>query len=244
MTGIDGLIFDLDHTLYSLAAAREEMFVRASIEAALELAQEMGDPLTRAEAEAILQNAKEWQRADMQKLIHERGYSEERLFDIFNRHAFGNVKPAMEKGMDPELAATLAPWKGKAVIITHASRYWAEQAVELLGLQDIFPPERIIALNDPAIAFQGKDKSTVAFDAALDILGLPPERVAMVEDTSKNLVIPHDLGMTTVLLTWGKAIEPSDHPHVDQFHDTAADFVRSLMPPPSRGPDHPPPLRY
>jgi putative hydrolase of the HAD superfamily len=231
MTGIEGLIFDLDHTLYSLAHANEGMFLRASVEAALELAREMGDTLTRTEAETLLQNAKEWQLADMQKLIRDRGYSEPRLFELFNRHAFGNVKPAMEKGLDPGLAAALAPWKGKAVIVTHSSRYWAEQAVKLLGLQDIFPPERIIALNDPAVAFQGKDKSTAAFDAALEILGLPADKTAMVEDTAKNLSIPHGMGMTTVLLTWGRPVASEDYPQVDRFHNTAGEFLRSLTPP-------------
>lgn len=244
MTGIDGLIFDLDHTLYSLAHASESMFVRATIEAALELAAEIGDPLTRPEAEAMLKHAPEWARADVQKLVRERGYNEARLFEIFNRHAFAEVSSAMALGRDPALHDALLPFAGKAVIVTHSSRYWAENAVKLLGIEDIFPPECIVALDDPAVNFRGKHESTAPYDAALRILDLPPEKVAVVEDTSKNLVIPHDMGMTTVLLTWNKKVDRADHPHVDQFHRTAADFVQSITPPPPPWPDHPPPLRY
>jgi putative hydrolase of the HAD superfamily len=236
---MEGFIFDLDHTLYSLAFANEGMFVRASIEASLEAALLRGIAFEREEAERLLRRAPEWDRADMQTLIRERGFDEELLFEIFNRHAFGNVSPAIAQGRDPRLAAALAPYKGRAVIVTHASRYWAERAVELLGLQDIFPPGRILALDDPAIAFRGKHQSEVPFREALKILGLPPESVAMVEDTSKNLVIPHAMGITTVLLTWGKPVAPADHPHVDRFHDTAVDFLRSLPPPapaPAPGP--------
>ncbi len=240
MTGINGLIFDLDHTLYSLAGASEGHFIRACVETALEMAAGTGAPMERADAERLIQHAAAWDTGDLRALGVERGYDEARLFEIFNRHAFTELKTTMEQGRDPRLREALAPHNEKAVIVTHGSRYWAEKVVELLGLQDIFPPERILALDDPAIAFQGKHESEVPFREALKILGLPPESVAVVEDTSKNLVIPHRMGMTTVLLVWGKPV-PQDHPHVSQFHDTAADFLQSLLPPPAPAPGWQPP---
>jgi hypothetical protein len=42
--------------------------------------------------------------------------------------------------------------------------------------------------------------------------------------------------MTTVLLVWGKPVAPADHPHVNIFHETAFDFLHSLLPPPLPAP--------
>jgi FMN phosphatase YigB (HAD superfamily) len=246
MTGIDGFIFDLDHTLYSLAAAFEEMFVRAAVAAALEVAETQGLPLTPNEAQSLLRNSKTWETSDLMKLVHERGFDEDLLFEAYGRHSFRILQPVIEHGRDPELHDALAPFKDRAVILTHGSRGWAESIIKVLGLEDIFPPERILAYDDPAIDFHAKNSETRPFLAALKLLGLPPERVAMVEDTPDNLVIAQGFGITTVLVTWGRPIQPEDYPQVDRFHNTAAEFLRSLPPPeftaaplPSPGP-HPP----
>src|ERR1700743_415750 len=100
MTGIEGFIFDLDHTLYSLAAGREEQFIRACVETALEMSALMGAPMTRTEAEQRIRPAGEWDTSDLLALGIERGYDAERLFEIFNRQAFAELKPTIEQGRD------------------------------------------------------------------------------------------------------------------------------------------------
>ncbi len=231
MTGIDGLIFDLDHTLYSLAAAREEMFVRAAVAAALDVAATQGLPLTPEEAELLVQHSKTWETSDLMKLVDERGFDEDLLFSAYARHSFRILQSTIEQGRDPDLHAALEPFRDRVVILTHGSRGWAEAIVEILGLGDIFPPERILAYDDPAIDFHAKNADTRPFIEALRVLGLPPNRVAMVEDTPDNLVIAQGFGITTVLVTWGRPISPEDYPHVDRFHNTAAEFLHSLPPP-------------
>lgn len=87
------------------------------------------------------------------------------------------------------------------VVVTHGARGWAMRVIEHLGLSSFFPHDRVHALED--FNFHKKAASRLPFEMGLQSLGLKPEEVIMVEDQERNLRIPHEMGMGTVLLDYG-----------------------------------------
>jgi len=68
--------------------------------------------------------------------------------------------------------------------------------------------------------------------------GVDPSKAAMFEDLARNLVVPHQLGMTTVLVVpdgskevvredW--ELEGRDDPYVDHVTDDLTGFLRGLV---------------
>ena len=68
--------------------------------------------------------------------------------------------------------------------------------------------------------------------------GVDPEKAAMFEDLARNLVVPHDLGMTTTLVVpdgtknvvredW--ELEGRDAAHVDHITDDLTGFLQNLL---------------
>ena len=87
-----------------------------------------------------------------------------------------------------------------------------------------------------------------AYERFLDKHGVDPSRSAMFEDIAKNLVVPHDLGMTTTLVI-PKTIDPFreeveqtavEAPHIDHITNDLASFLVARAPlgqPPARSGD-------
>jgi putative hydrolase of the HAD superfamily len=75
------------------------------------------------------------------------------------------------------------------------------------------------------------------YDKFLKLHDVDPLRSAMFEDLSRNLVVPHDLGMTTVLVVpeGGREVvredwelEGRDDEHVDHVTDDLTAFLAKL----------------
>ena len=93
---------------------------------------------------------------------------------------------------------------------------------------DVF--DIVAAELEPKPSRQTYDRFVKAFD-------VEPSRAAMFEDLARNLVVPHALGMTTVLVVPEHArevfredweLEGRDAPHVDHVTDDLAAFLRGL----------------
>jgi putative hydrolase of the HAD superfamily len=76
-----------------------------------------------------------------------------------------------------------------------------------------------------------------AYEIFLEKHAVEPARSAMFEDIAKNLVVPHELGMTTTLIV-PKTVDPFreefEHdavktPHIDHITNDLADFLRDCM---------------
>ena len=87
------------------------------------------------------------------------------------------------------------------VVVTHGARDWALRVLQQIGLIPLFPDHLVHALED--FDFHKKGSSRVPFETGLAALGLAPADVIMVEDQERNLRIPHEMGMGTVLLNHG-----------------------------------------
>ena len=95
----------------------------------------------------------------------------------------------------PELATQIAKLPGRRLIFTNGSRGHAERVAEKIGVRHLF--EDICDIQD--LQFVPKPERA-AFDRMIALHNITAGQAAMFEDMPQNLVSPHDLGMTTVLV--------------------------------------------
>ncbi|HYF55406.1 MAG TPA: pyrimidine 5'-nucleotidase [Salinarimonas sp.] len=119
---------------------------------------------------------------------------------------------------------------GRKLILTNGSRRHAENVARKLGLLDHFEDVFDIAASD----FVPKPERR-AYERFLERHTVEPARAAMFEDIAKNLVVPHELGMTTVLVV-PKTVDPFREsfeqeavkaPHIDHITSDLAGFLTS-----------------
>jgi putative hydrolase of the HAD superfamily len=99
---------------------------------------------------------------------------------------------------DPGLNAALRALPGRRLVYTNGSRAHAERVLERLQLADAF--EEIFDIE--AAAFRPKPQPE-PYGELLRRHAIRAERSAFIEDTARNLVPAHALGMTTVWLDHG-----------------------------------------
>ncbi len=132
--------------------------------------------------------------------------------------------------LNEALGSAIERLPGRKLILTNGSRRHAENVARKLGVLDHFEDVFDIAASD----FVPKPERR-AYERFLDRHGVEPGRSAMFEDIAKNLVVPHDLGMTTVLVV-PKTVDPFREsfeqeavqaPHIDHITNDLADFLVS-----------------
>ncbi|MBX9711663.1 MAG: pyrimidine 5'-nucleotidase [Xanthobacteraceae bacterium] len=133
---------------------------------------------------------------------------------------------------NPAMGAAIEQLPGRKLILTNGSRAHADKVMERLGIgvqfEDVFD---IVAANlEPKPARQ-------TYLRFLKLHGVDPLRAAMFEDLARNLVTPHELGMTTVLVVpdgtknvvredW--ELEGRDAAHVDHITDDLTGFLQRV----------------
>jgi putative hydrolase of the HAD superfamily len=95
----------------------------------------------------------------------------------------------------PELRAAIDRLPGRKIIFTNGSRAHAERVASRLGVLDLFEGISDIA----SCGFEPKP-AAAAFDAMIRDHGVEARHAAMFEDMPQNLEVPHNLGMSTVLV--------------------------------------------
>ncbi len=122
---------------------------------------------------------------------------------------------------------------GRKLILTNGTKKHADAVVARLELHGHF--EGVFDI----VAMELEPKpSAASYDRFLKTHDVMPARAAMFEDLSRNLVVPHALGMTTVLVVppalreaagetgrqdWERA--GFDAPHVNHVTDDLAGFL-------------------
>jgi putative hydrolase of the HAD superfamily len=181
---VDTWIFDLDNTLYPADA---KLWPQVDERITLFLAEMFG--LDGLSARAL------------QKYYYERygttlkGLMEEHLLEPAEFLDFAHQIDLTDLAPDPDLGEAIAALPGRKLILTNGSLRHAENVAGKLGIrlhfEDIYDIEASLFVPKP-------DRR--AYERFLDLHGVDPARSAMFEDLAKNLVVPHDLGMTTVLV--------------------------------------------
>jgi len=133
---------------------------------------------------------------------------------------------------NPAMGAAIEKLPGRKLILTNGSRAHAGKVLERLGIgshfEDVF--DIVAAELEPKPARQ-------TYLRFLKLHGVDPVKAAMFEDLARNLVTPHDLGMTTVLVVpdgtknvvredW--ELEGRDAAYVDHITDHLTGFLKAI----------------
>ena len=133
---------------------------------------------------------------------------------------------------NPVMGAAIAQLPGRKLILTNGSVAHAGAVLERLGFADQFE-----AIFDIIAADLEPKPAQRTYDKFLRLHGVDPSKAAMFEDLSRNLVVPHQLGMTTVLIVPDGArevvredweLEGRDDDHVDHVTDDLTGFLAAL----------------
>ena len=133
---------------------------------------------------------------------------------------------------NPEMGAEIALLPGRKLILTNGSVAHAGAVLDRLGIAGEFE-----AIFDIIAADLEPKPAPQTYDKFLKLHGVDPARAAMFEDLSRNLVVPHDLGMTTVLVVPDGAqevvredweLEGRDATYVDHVTDDLTGFLQGL----------------
>jgi putative hydrolase of the HAD superfamily len=219
---IDTWVFDLDNTLYphhvnlwQQVDARIGEFVSAWLK------------VDATEARRIQKDYYRRYGTTMRGMMTEHGVRADDYLAYVHRIDHSPLQP------NPAMGAAIAKLPGRKLILTNGSTDHAAKVLERLGLETHFEAvfDIIAAELEPKPAPQTYRK--FLHDHAVD-----PATSAMFEDLARNLVVPHQLGMVTVLVTPDGAeqvvredweLEGRGADHVDYVTDDLTGFLERLM---------------
>ncbi|MFL9503382.1 HAD-IA family hydrolase, partial [Rhodopseudomonas palustris] len=121
---------------------------------------------------------------------------------------------------------------GRKLILTNGSTAHAGKVLERIGIGHHFE-----AVFDIIAADLEPKPAPQTYRRFLDRHGIDPARAAMFEDLARNLTVPHQLGMTTVLVVPDDSqdvvredweLEGRDAAHVDHVTDDLTGFLKTL----------------
>ena len=135
---------------------------------------------------------------------------------------------------DPILGDALEQLPGRKLILTNGTRKHAEAVMKRLDIDKHFEDVFDIAAAD----LEPKPKPMV-YERFLKKHGVDPQKSAMFEDLARNLEVPHQLGMTTVLVVPPKArqiiregweLEGRESEHVHHVTEDLTGFLKGIAP--------------
>ena len=221
---VETWIFDLDNTLYSHEA---RVWPQVDERITLYIMRMFG--LDGLSARALQKFFYHRHGTTLRALMDDYGVDAEDFLDF----AHDIDHSAIE--LNPALGDAIERLAGRKLILTNGSRKHAAAVATKLGIFDHFEDVFDIIAAD----FVPKPDRR-AYDSFLRRHGVDPTRAAMFEDIAKNLVVPHDLGMTTCLVV-PKTLDPFrdafeqeavEAPHVDHVTSDLAGFLGGCCLPP------------
>jgi putative hydrolase of the HAD superfamily len=133
---------------------------------------------------------------------------------------------------DPDLGTAIEKLPGRKLILTNGSEAHARNVAGKLGIIDKF--EAVFDIVAADFTPKPEEATYVKF---LNKYQIDPSRAAMFEDLAKNLVVPHHLGMRTILIlpkqfdVYREASEQMDvdAPYIDFKTKELASFLRDVL---------------
>lgn len=209
-TEVESWIFDLDNTLYPPSAA---LFDQMDVKMSAFISEALG--VDDAAASAMRSRFYAEYGTTLNGLMKEHNMEPDAFLEAVHDIDLSNVTP------DQELRTAIDALPGRKIVHTNGSRDHAARVLDRLGIPDLF--EAVYAIEDKSYVPKPK---RAAYDHVLGASDIDAGRAAMFEDTSKNLRVPHKLGMKTVLV---HAPSPMDADYVHFEVDRLPDFLRLLV---------------
>jgi putative hydrolase of the HAD superfamily len=188
LSHIDSWIFDLDNTLYPADA---EFFAQI----VTKIEQYVSRYLS-LEPEAALHLQKEYlieYGTTLSGMIAVHGMDPAPFLDYVHDVDLAFLKP------NPELRQNIAALPGKKFIFTNGSKAHARNVATHLNLFDLFDGH--FGVEDTGYIPKPKRQ---AYDVFLEVFRINPAKAIFFEDNLRNLEVPKNLGMQTVLIVSDK----------------------------------------
>ncbi len=204
-------VFDLDNTLYPPSA---NLFAEIEVRMTRYVMQALGVDRPRAD----LLRRDYWRRygTTLAGLMREHGVSPGPYLDEVHDIDLSGLRP------DPALAQAIRDLPGRKIVYTNGPRSHAQRVTAARGLGGVFD-----ALYGVEEANFLPKPERAAFQRIFALDGLQPATAAMFEDDSRNLLIPHEMGMKTVHVS---ARPPTQDAHVHHHTSDLAAFLGHLAP--------------
>ena len=221
-TGVDTWVFDLDNTLYphhvnlwQQVDARIGEFISAYLK------------ISAAEARVIQKDYYLRYGTTMRGMMTEHGVRADDYLAYVHKIDHSPLEP------NPTMGAAIAKLPGRKLILTNGSTDHADAVLARLGLATHFE-----AVFDIIAAELEPKPALATYQKFLRDHAVDPKKSAMFEDLARNLVVPHQLGMVTVLVVpdgsrevvreaW--ELEGRDAAYVDHVTDDLTGFLQGLV---------------
>ncbi len=231
LSHINTWVFDLDNTLYP---ADSDLWPKIDQRITLFLAQLFG--LDGMSSRALQKYYYQRYGTTLRGLMEEHGIGPDEFLDFTHDIDRSSLLPNLA------LAAAITALPGRKLILTNGSREHAMRTAEALGLKAMFEDIFDIAAAD----FVPKPQAAT-YERFFEKHMVDPAQAVMFEDLARNLIIPHERGMRTVLVVPKPG--QTDHrdafeitseavpPHIDFVTSDLALFLMALFPDASGGTD-------
>ena len=230
LSRIDTWVFDLDNTLYP---ADSDLWPKIDQRITLFLAHLFG--LDGISSRALQKYYYQRYGTTLRGLMEEHGIGPDDFLDFTHDIDRSSLLPNLA------LATAITALPGRKLILTNGSREHALRTAEALGLETMFEDIFDIAAAD----FVPKP-AAVTYERFFERHVVDPARAVMFEDLARNLIIPHERGMTTVLVVpkpgqmdHRDAFEITSEavpPHIDFVTNDLARFLNDAVPEPKTTP--------
>ena len=214
-------MFDLDNTLYP-----REINLWQQVDTRIRdyVAQFLG--ISTDEAHRVQKDYYQRSGTTMRGMMTEHGVHADDYLAYVHQIDHSPLQP------NPAMGAAIARLRGRKLILTNGSTDHADKVLQRLGVAAHFE-----AVFDIIAAELEPKPAPQTYHKFLQAHGVNPRTSAMFEDLARNLVIPHQLGMTTVLVVpdgskevvredW--ELEGRNAAHVDHVTDDLTGFLQGL----------------
>jgi putative hydrolase of the HAD superfamily len=218
---VETWVFDLDNTLYPHHLnlwQQVDVRIRDYIVAFLKI--------THDEAFRLQKDYYRRYGTTLRGLMEEHGLEPDEFLELVHQIDRSPVMP------NPALGAAIAKLSGRKFILTNGTRDHADAVMRRLEIDQHFDD----IFDIKAAELEPKPRPLV-YERFLMRHAVDPARAAIFEDLARNLEVPHELGMTTVLIVPEGArvvlredweLAGREAPHVDHVTDDLAGFLRGI----------------
>jgi len=201
-------VFDLDNTLYPPEARLFDQIERLMVTF---VTRELG--VTATEANRLRKRYWKKYGTTLSGLMQEHGIDPETFLHEVHEIELSALS------VDAALVAALEALPGRRIIYTNGSRRHAERVTKARGIRHTF--DAIYGIEDAGFVPKPHEQAFLSIFAAD---GLSPKGAAIFEDESRNLAVPHAMGMHTVLV--GPTLEAE---HIQHQTSDLAGFLSQLV---------------